>query len=119
MPCQTKTVTKRNALLHTVLDMLQIGCAHSELQEYEAAEASFGKAHEYSVSLHMDLQQPGTPEDLIREFTDSFCMMLIHRAKNAWQLQQRVWNWVAQQLSCLLIALRSHAITCTDSQDLT
>lgn len=77
-------------LLLQLAGLLQIGCSHSELEEFEAAEAAFGKAHEYSVRLHKDLQQPGTPEDLLKEFTDDFCLLLIHRAKNAWQLQQKV-----------------------------
>lgn len=69
---------------------MQIGCTHAELKEYEAAEASFGKAHEYSASLLLDLQQAEASEDLLADFADDYCLLLISRAKNAWQLQQKV-----------------------------
>jgi len=69
---------------------VQIGCTHAELKEYEAAEASFGKAHEYGASLLLDLQKAETSEDLLGEFADDYCLLLISRAKNAWQLQQKV-----------------------------
>ncbi len=79
------------------------------MEEYEAAEASFGKAYDYSVSLHKDLKQPSTPEDTLREFSDDFCALLIHRAMNAWQLQQKARN---ANLNCPLI-VHATATACT------
>jgi hypothetical protein len=60
------------------------------MEEFEAAEASLGKAQQYGATLIKELEQPIVPDDHFCDFAERFLEVLIDRARNAWKLQQQV-----------------------------
>ena len=69
---------------------MQTGREHARSQEYEAAEACFGKAAEHYSQLWSTFDSPEPANEQHCKLADSYSDLLVKRAKNAWRLQQRV-----------------------------
>ena len=74
---------------------MQTGREHTCLEEYEAAEAWFGKAAEHLRLLSSVLDGPGPAAEQHCKFAEAYFNLLVDRAKNAWRLQQKVC-WAVQ-----------------------
>ena len=65
---------------------VQTGRCHADVEQFEAAEACFGKAQEHCSAL----DTPSTMSEQASEAAGIYFDVLLDRAQNAWYLQQRV-----------------------------
>lgn len=70
--------------------MLQMGAAHANAGEHEAAEAAYSKAQALCTRLMKQLQDANVPEAQRISILTCCMNLILDRLANAWKLRQTV-----------------------------